>query len=326
MKISKELKAGLVVTAAIALFIFGFNFLKGRNIFTPQRVFYAIYDNVDGLLVSNPVQINGFKIGQVIDYKLLPDNSGKILVAFSVNDKNFKIPANTVAKIVSSDFLGAKAIELRLGDSEIYLDNKDTLRSAIQASLTEEVNRQVLPLKNKAESLISSIDSVMTVVQAILNEDARADLKKSFESINRAIINMEKTSFRIDALVADEKARISSIFRNIESISGNLAANNQTLTKVINNFEAISDSLAKSNLASTINTAGQSLIQASEILEKINKGEGSMGLLLNNKSLYQNLEKASLDLDKLLKDMRMNPARYLHFSIIDRKEKTKQEE
>lgn len=326
MKISKELKAGLVVTAAIALFIFGFNFLKGRNIFTPQRVFFAIYDNVDGLLVSNPVQINGFKIGQVIDYKLLPDNSGKILVAFSVNDKNFKIPANTVAKIVSSDFLGAKAIELRLGDSETYLDNEDTLRSAIQASLTEEVNRQVLPLKNKAESLISSIDSVMTVVQAILNEDARADLKKSFESINRAIINLEKTSFRLDALVADEKVRISSIFRNIESISGNLAANNQTLTKVINNFEAISDSLAKSNLASTINNAGQSLIQASEILEKINKGEGSMGLLLNNKNLYQNLEKASLDLDKLLKDMRMNPTRYLHFSIIDRKEKTKQEE
>jgi phospholipid/cholesterol/gamma-HCH transport system substrate-binding protein len=319
----KEVKAGLLVTAAIALFVFGFNFLKGRSIFKDHRVFYAIYDNIDGLTTSNPVFANGMSVGHVTKTKIMTDRDGKIIVAFTIANEDLKIPVNSIAKITSMDLLGSKSIDIVLSNEDRYHNNGDTLLSEVQISLTEEVNRQVAPLKNKAENLISSVDSVMTIVQAVLNKETISNLEKSFQSLNKTISTLEKTAYRIDTVIGEERVRITMIMRNIESITNNLRENNQQLTNVFSNLESITDSLARANVASVINNAGRSLAQVNAVMEKINRGEGSAGMLINDDKLYKNLEKSAAELDKLLKDMRINPERYLHFSIIGRRDKNK---
>lgn len=321
MKLSAEVKTGIIVTAAICLLIFGFNFLKGRNIFHSQSNYFAVYDRIDGLVEANPVQINGYTVGQVKNIQMMPDNSGRILVEFVVKEDDVKIPKHTIARVISSDLLGSKAIQLLLSNSVEYTQPGDTLISGIQMSLTDEVNKQVLPLKNKVETLMASIDSVLDVVQYIFNEKSSNDIKQSFESLSQSIIILKRTALRVDTLVGEQRGRLNKITEHVESITGNLRNNNEKLSKIITNFSAISDSMAKANVAQTINNANKSLQHTADIMDKISRGEGSMGMLVNNDSLYKNLAAASKDLDLLLEDMRLRPKRYVHFSIFGRKEK-----
>ncbi len=322
MKLSKEVKIGLLLLVAIGLFIFGFNYLKGRNIFNPQAKYYAVYDHIDGLVEANPVQVNGFSIGQVNKIDFEEGNTGRIILEFTINKEEFMIPQNSVAKIISSDLLGSKAVQIVIGDSKTLLSPGDTLLSDIESSLGEAVNKQVLPLKNKAEKLMLSIDSVLAVVQYIFNEKSREDIKQSLESVNMAIKTLKKTALRVDTLVSEQRFRLSRISSNVESITGNLKNNNEKLTKIITNFSSISDSLAKANIATTINNANTALAQAASITEKINKGEGTMGMLVNNDSLYKNLNSAARDLDLLLEDLRLHPGRYVSISVFGRKDKS----
>ncbi|HET6244511.1 MAG: MCE family protein [Bacteroidetes bacterium] len=321
----KEVKTGILVIVAIALFVFGFNFLKGRSIFKTQRTFYAIYNNIDGLTTSNPVFVNGMSVGHVTKIELLPGKTGDIMVTFTVDHQELQIPVKSTAKIASMDLLGSKSIEIILGHADEFYQSGDTLRSSVQVSLTEEVNRQVAPLKLKAESLISSVDSVMTIVQTVLNKETISNLASSFESLNKTMSSLEKTAYRLDTVVGEEKSRINSIMANMESITNNFRDNNAQLSRIITNMGSITDSLAKANIASTINNADLALAQAKNILDKINRGEGSMGMLINNNELYKNLEKSSAEMEKLIIDMRSNPHRYLHFSLIGGKNKANKE-
>lgn len=323
MKLTRETKTGIVVTVAILFLYFGFNFLKGKNIFYRHQTYYAVYDHIDGLEKSNPVQINGLKVGMVADAQLDPNNPNRIIVTISINNTDLMIPDNSIARIISSDLLGSKAIQIILGDSKNYLNNKDTILSDVQASLTEEVNKQVQPLKIKAEKLISSIDSLIIIVQSILDEKASQNISGSIAKFYQSISNLEKTSFRLDSLMASEKQRLSEIFKNVESITFNLKNNNEKLNSIFSNINNISDSIAKSNLTSAINNASKSLEDLAKILDNINQGKGSLGMLLYNDSLYVNLERSARDLDNLLIDLKENPNRYVHFSVFGKKEKKK---
>lgn len=311
------------MVVGLSLFIYGFNFLKGSNLFKNQKTIYAVYTNVDGLLESNNVQLSGLKVGLVKSINLMPDDKqGRILVTMSVED-NVNIPSDSRARIVSSDLLGTKSIRFELGTSSLLVKSGDTLVSEREDDLRAAVDKRIAPLQKKAEGLIASIDSVMIVVQEVLNKDARQNLSKSFESIKRAIATFEKTALRLDTLVYSQQYKLSSIFSKMESISSNLANNNDKITKVLTNFESISDSLAKSRIKTTINNANEALSDVSKILAKINRGEGSMGLLVNNDSLYKKLDKSANELDLLMLDLRTNPKRYVHFSLFGRKDKSK---
>ncbi len=311
MKITKEVKVGIVTIIAIGCFIYGFNFLKGKNLFSTQRKFYSVYRNIDGLVEANPLMINGFKVGIVGEIKLSNDTSGLVIVTLLL-DNDVNIPQNSIAKVVSSDILGSKAVQLILGKGTKYAESGDTLNSAQEDNLKQAVNKTIAPLQKKAEGLIASIDSVMIVVQQVFNENARQNLAKSFESIKNAITSIQTTSFRLDTLVVNEKSKISNILTKINQLATTLGNNSDKLSNVITNFSNISDSLAKSKLTSAINNADLALLQASDIMTKINKGQGTMGLLINNDSLYRKLDKSSDDLDKLLKDVRLNPNRYIN--------------
>ncbi|MBL0329736.1 MAG: MCE family protein [Bacteroidetes bacterium] len=322
MKLSKEVKVGIVTTLAIGCFIYGFNFLKGRDLFSSQRKFYAVYNNIDGLVEANPLMINGFKVGIVGKIVLANDTSTSVIVTLLL-DNDVKVPRNSVAKVVSSDILGSKAVQLILGKGITYAESGDTLVSAQEDDLKTAVNKTIAPLQEKAVGLISSIDSVMVVVQQVFNESARQNLAKSFESIKLAITSLETTSYRLDTMVQSEKSKISSILSKVNTLATTLANNSDKLGNVINNFSNISDSIAKSNLTSAINNADVALGQASQIMTKINSGQGTMGMLINNDSLYRKLDKSSEDLDKLLKDLRINPERYVRISVFGRKDRNK---
>ncbi|MFY9307540.1 MAG: MlaD family protein [Bacteroidia bacterium] len=325
MKLTKEVKVGIVAAIAIGFFIYGFNFLKGKDLFSHQRKFYAVYSNIDGLVEANPLMVNGYKVGLVGDIELVDDTSNRILITLLL-DKELNVPENSVARVVSSDFLGSKAVELILGNAKIYAQDGDTLQSDQEDNLKQSVNKAIAPLQKKAEGLIASLDSVMVVVQQVFNQNARQNLAKSFESIKLALTSLETTSYRLDTLVLSERMKISSILTKINVLATTLASNSDELSNVIKNFSSISDSIAKSNLTSAINNADAALTQASGIMTKINKGEGTMGMLINNDSLYRKLDKSAADLDKLLLDLRINPERYVHISVFGRKDKNKPKE
>ena len=322
MKLSKEVKIGLATVVAFACFIYGFNYLKGKNFFASQNKFYAIYSDVDGLVEANPLIINGYKVGIVSDITLSSNLSNGVVVTMLL-DNSIKIPKNSIARIVSSDIMGSKAIQLVLGNSPEFVVDGDTLLSEKEENLKQSVNKTIAPLQKKAESLISSIDSVMYVVQEILNKDARKNLSGSFESINRTFRTLEKTSVKLDDLVESERAKVSNIITKASHLATTLADNSQDISNILKNFSAISDSLKRSKIVSVINNANITLAQTSEIAQKINRGEGTLGLLVNNDSLYRKLDKSAEDLDKLLVDLQLNPKRYVHFSAFGRKEKNK---
>lgn len=328
VKIRREIKVGILVVVSLSFFYWGFSFLKGRNYLSSSRTFYAVYSQVNGLDEANPVVINGLKVGEVRSISFM-DDKGRMIVKLSI-ENNIKISANSIARIYNPDILGSRAIEIILRDSinfkgeHIYAKSGDTLISDIRASISEEVSSQMLPIKKKAENLMASIDSVISVIQYVFNESTRENLRRSFESIKFTIQNLEHATYNIDTLVSTQRYRLSVIFANIESITTNFKNNNSKLTNVINNFSDISDSLSKVRIVNTISKANNVMKNISEITEKIDKGEGSLGLLINNDSLYNELNKSSKELNLLLEDLRLNPHRYVHVSVFGKNPKKDQ--
>jgi len=314
MKITKEVRIGIIVLTAIALSYWGLNYLKGQDIFTSQKAIYAVYSRVDGLLPSNVVQVNGYKIGFVKTINLLPDHSGRLVISMHIKS-DLKIPRNSKAEIFSTDFLGTKAVQLIFGDSKEDIQDGDTLPSSVQASLTDEVGAQVAPIKEKAENLLASLDSVAAVFREVFNQETKLNLKKSFESISAALNSIDNIATTVDTMLGKKNGRIKLLLENLESITGNIKNHNQQIGEVIDNFSGISDTLRKANLSQTILNLKNTLDKTSSIFDKVNKGEGTLGLLVNDDSLYVNLNNTARSLDALVKDLNANPKKYVHFSM-----------
>lgn len=316
MNASKITKIGILIVVAIAMMVWGVSYLKGKDIFKHENVFHVIYQDVNGLSVSNAVLINGFKVGQVVDIEYIPDTLDRFLVSFMVEEK-YRLRKGSVAEVFSQDLMGTRAVRIIQSRDTTFHKDGDTLYSAIEETLKEQVNMQIAPLKKKAESLISSLDSAIIVVRSIFNEKTQENLRKTFASIKVTIANLESATFKIDTLLATERYTIARIFSNVDSITGNLKNNNDKISTILTNFSSISDSLAKADIAATLGKADSALFQFNEIITSINNGEGTVGQLINNDTLYQNIENASYHLSRLMRDMHENPKRYLHFSLLD---------
>lgn len=306
---------------SIAAFVWGINFLKGSNLFSHKYYLYALYPRIENLIPASPLLINGYKVGQVNKITLVKtDTVMKVLVKFILTE-DVEIPKGSVARAVSSDLLGSKAVEIIFSRNKELVQSGDTLIAETETGFKESFSKQFAPLQAKAENLISNIDTVMAVVNLVLNKKTRDNIDQSFESVRRAIIALEQTAYKLDDLVGSEKAKISSIMSNMNQITTNLRANGQKIDNILANFSVISDSLAKANLKDAVNSADRSLRELDILLAKINSGQGTLGKLSKNDSLYNNINKSAEDLDKLLVDLRVNPGRYVHISLIGRKEK-----
>jgi len=313
LKITNETKIGILTVIGIALLILGFSYLKGNDVFSSSNKFYAIYRNVEGLTLSKPVLVNGFQIGHVSNMTLQTE-SGFTVVEFKIDPK-YPIPQNSIARLESTDLLGSKAIVFELGNSRDMAETQDTLRADIQGSLAQSLQ----PVQRKAEILMDKIDSSLSAVNKILNPEFQHNIDRSFLSIANSLQTLEGTTKKLDRLVAGQTGHINGILTNAEALTGNLKASTVRLNATTANFERLSNDLANSNIKQTLDNANKTMADLQQTVAKINSGKGSLGLLMNDDKMYNNLNAASENLNNLFIDLKAHPKRYVSFSVFGRK-------
>jgi phospholipid/cholesterol/gamma-HCH transport system substrate-binding protein len=314
MKISSEVKIGIIITIAIAVTIWGLNFLKGRNILKGVNTYYAIFEDVGGLEKNNKIFIKGYQVGQVSEIYFTEHGSRDLIVFLGI-EKVYDIPLNSEAVLYDADLLGTKAIMLSLSESDQNHKPGDTVLCRIQYGLTARLEQQLLPVKDKAESLIVTIDSLMSALNYVFD-------RNTSEMLQASIHNLESSTNGIKNMLSDQ-GKLTSMIGHMEAITLNLKNHNEQLSSAMSNIESITDSIARSELKSTISNTNKTLAETHLILEKINQGEGTLGMLVNNDSLYHNLTSLSQELDLLLKDLQENPKKYINVSVFGKSDKKK---
>lgn len=316
-KYSKEFIVGLIALLAILLLYWGVAFLKGSDIFSNSTKVYAVYAKVDGLNKSQPVIISGFQVGNISDLRFHPRNDGSVIVEMSITS-DYPIYTNTIARITSTDFLGGKAIELVPGNNMQLIKTGDTLIPEISLSLTEEVNTQVAPLKNKIEKLLASVDTILILTSEIFTEDFRNNIETSVGSLRNTFASLENATRSFESLISENEENLTRTIEDVSDVSHTLQQNKLNLDKIIKNFAAVSDSLIQSNPGEAFRSLTATLVSFNNLLERVEQGEGNLGLLLKDEGLYNNLELASERMNLLLLDVQLNPKRYINISVFGR--------
>ena len=304
MRLSKEIKAAFFVLSTILLFIFGFNYLKGSSILDKQKTIYAVYDEVDGLLVGANVMINGLSIGNVTELDFLP-NSTKILVTLKVKDK-LSFSSKSTASIYETGVLGGLAISIEpLFERESIVKTGDTLMSSVRPGLTELINRQIEPLSRQLQSTITSVDSIFTGASNVLNRQTQEEIKESINVLTSAINAINNSSLIIEETLTSKNTQINNTIDNIENISSNLSN--------------VSDELNSFGLSSLLTNLEVSVDGISSIVDKLNSDNSTLGKLINEDEVYNNLNSSIESLNILINDIKANPKKYVHFSVFGRK-------
>jgi phospholipid/cholesterol/gamma-HCH transport system substrate-binding protein len=243
-------------------------------------------------------------------------HTGRIIVTLLV-EKKYPIPLNSMVKLISADIMGGKAIRLELAPNKEFHQSGDTLSSSIETGLLDQMIYEMVPVKEKAERLMEDMERVMEVIVKVFNEENRDNINRSFESLKSSLENVNSITNSVDQLVSDENGKLNQIISNVHSISKNLKDNTEQIDMIMKNFAAISDTIAKANLSNTLAQADSAMSSFNQLMVKVNSGEGTVGMLLHNDTLYNNLEQAARNLELLLFDMKTNPKRYINFSLID---------
>ncbi len=318
-KLKREYSIALTAIIGVVLLVFGVNYLKGLDLLQKRNVYHVVYKDVSGVVDATPLFYNGYKVGQVVHTEMLSDGSGRICVSFQVNEERLVIPSDSRIQLFNADFF-SRAAQIVLGQSPVPAEKGDTLKGGSELGLMGTVNEQIDPLKRKAEGMIASVDSLLNSMQMILNTEAIGDINASFGSIRRTLGTLEQTSARLDAVMSHQADTIEATIRNLHTLSSSFARNSSTMDRIFANLDTASAALAKADLEKLLADLGATSAQLKETLAKINDGTGTMGKLVNNDSLYNNLTAASAELDLLLEDLRVNPNRYL--SIFGKKDRT----
>jgi len=310
-KISNEVKVGVTALLTIAVFVWLFSFLKGKDFLKSTAIYYTVYDKVGGLAESSPVEINGYKVGVVRSLDFIDPVSGRLLVKFSVK-KGFKLPKNTVAEIVPISLLGGMKVQFVYGKGPGTYSDGDTIPGRLAESLMDKIDTEILPVKEKITNLIVVLDSVIKSVDEVMNPE----FKKNFSG---TLAHLNSTTASLDKVLGSKEKELSATIDNINKFTKMLSDNSGKMNKTFSNLETISDTLAASDLSGSVANLKKSLEKASLLVDNLNKGKGSAGQFLTNDSLYTNLSGSLESLNLLLKDMKANPKRYVHFSLFGKK-------
>ena len=305
MKLSREIKTGIIVIGGILLFILGFSYLKSTPLFDDSKIFYAVYDNIGGLQTGTQVSINGFGVGKVnaIEFK---DNSGKLVVTFTVS-KDFEFSKNSKAELYDTGIIGGKGIQIiPMFDGAPMAQSGDTLITDTRPGLTELVQQKLTPLQLKVEGAVSNADTLLMNFNQVLDEPTKRSLRESIRGLTSVVESFQQSAGNLNEILNKNKSHIDSSMRNID--------------RMTSNFAKLSDSLATANLGETISNLEATMTNLNGILSKIEKGEGTMGKLMKDEDLYNNLAEASRELDLLLQDFRLNPKRYVNVSVFGKKQ------
>jgi len=307
LKLSKEIKTAILVISGILLFIFIFNYLKGENVFNSSKQISAIYENVEGLATSAAVTINGHAIGKVKSIKFKGDGSGLLRVTMLIND-DFPFSINSKAQLYEAGLIGGKAIGIIPAfDTSALVQSGDVLISSVKPGLTDLVNQRLSPLQEKIETMMVSADQLLKNLNDVFDVKTKGNIKLSIAELTTTIASFKSTSESLNGLVEDNKSAIGETISNFNQIS-------EDLTKV-------SKSLSDSDLDSIILDLKSTISSFDSMLMSIENGEGSIGKLMKDDRMYVNLQGATKQLEQLLEDMKLNPKRYVHFSLFGKKEK-----
>ena len=306
MKLTREIKTAILVIASILLFIWGYSFLKGRELFSTYTTFYAEYDSVEGLAKSAPITLNGLVIGKVTVIKINP-NTGKLMVEMQVKT-DFPISRSSKATIYEPSFIGGKqiAIEPNFQDKELAVDGQ-LLVTNIRVGLVESLGNQLSPLQVKLEKIMANTDVLLTSINNVLDKKTQEDLKVSLSELSQTMVQFRKASGTVNVMLDENKTQIKGIVTNFNKVSGD--------------FAQISDSIKKATLGKTVRDINATIAKVNGIMKGLESGKGSMGKLLNDDALYSNLDKSTKELELLLQDIRLYPTRYVNISLFGKKNK-----
>lgn len=306
MKLTREIKTAVLVIASILLFIWGYSFLKGSNILNNHKKLYVEYDNVEGLVSSAPVTISGKIIGKV--NSIILNKNGKLLVEMQINEENFPISKSSVAQIYEPGFIGGKQIAIipNYGDTKLAVTG-DKLLADVKQGLTTSLGNKLEPTQQKINSLVTNADKLMLNVNSILDNQTKANLKASISQLNQTLAEVNKATKQVNSMLASNDQKIEATLTNAEKASAS--------------FAKISSDLEKAKLSETVNNLEGTLNSVNKMLTDMQSGKGTMGKMMKDEALYNNLTKTSKELELLLQDVRLHPTRYVNVSFFGKKEK-----
>ena len=302
MKLSNEIKTAILVLSGILMFIVGFSYLKSNNIFSSDRTFFAIYDDVEGVSVGTPVTVSGFNVGSIQDISFY-QNTMDILVKFRVENK-VKFSKNSVAQIYETGLIGGKALAI-LPNNGPLAQSGDTLRSSVAPGLTELVNDKLSPLQEKIESTFVSADSLLKNINNVLDVNSQNQIKESFSQLSDLAINLKESAENLNSIINSNEIKINDIVSNVDNFSSNFSS----LSNSFSDVEVIIGNLTKTS--NNLNS----------IIDEISSGDGTFNQLIYDDSMIKSLNEASNNLNLLMEDLRLNPKRYVHFSLFGKKNK-----
>ncbi|MDP3313982.1 MlaD family protein [Lutibacter sp.] len=309
MKITREFKTGLVFVAVIALFIWGYNFLKGFNLFDgPLTTFYAEYSDVEGLNTASVVTINGVVVGKIIsiEFNKDPEKRGNLIVEFSV-ENDFEFSKKSIAKIYSTSIMGGKSLAIVPSfEGEMAIPG-DFLKGETESDIFTSVSEKLSPLQAKVENVIVNADSLLVGFNDVLDAKTRLNLKSTISQLNEVVTSFSKTAKSVEELMLKNEVKISNTLSNSDRIASN--------------FAKLSDSLASANIGMTIKNLEETINNLNGVLSSIESGKGTLGKLVKDEKMYNNLTNASKELEELLREMKLHPKRFVHFSLFGKKEK-----
>lgn len=306
MKITREIKTSILVIGSILLFIWGYSFLKGRDLLTNYRTFYVQYDNVEGLMASAPVTINGLVVGKVTSIEL-NNVTGKLQVELQIKS-DFPISKSSVVSIYEPGLIGGKQIMITPNLEDINpAESGSRLEGAIKPGLTSLVAERLTPLQEKVEKMVVTADALLTNINTILDAKTKENLKSTIANLDATLAEFKVATKTVNEMLADNKGKINTTMNNIDKASAN--------------FSKISDSLSKVNINKTVKTLEQTLASVDKIMTDVQAGKGTMGKLMKDETLYTNFTKTSKELELLLQDVRLYPTRYVNVSLFGKKNK-----
>jgi phospholipid/cholesterol/gamma-HCH transport system substrate-binding protein len=304
---------GLLALISGVILYLGFNFLKGSDFFSPNNNYYVVYDNIGGLTESNSVMLNGFAVGRVKKIELLQDQGNKLRVTLDIN-KDVILTDSTAAVLASSSVLGGKAISLKVGPGNRVLQDEDTLIASTEKNLSEMINEKITPITENVDTALVNLNVLIRKFQAMSG------------NIDATLVNLRATSSTLNSTLAQNQRAIKGIANNLNTLSASMNDPRTGVRPLLGKFNSFADTLSQMQLAQTVERTNRSIANLNQMLTQINQGQGSLGKLTKNDSLYNNLNQFAADLDALVVDLKANPKRYVSISVFGRKEKKPKEE
>ncbi len=306
-KHSTEIKVGIIITLTLIVFIWLFNYVKGINLLKPSHTYYVIYDDINGLKKSGAVFIKGYKVGLVDNIEFTKDIPAKLLVTIRL-EENLHLPEDSKAVLISADIMGTKAINILEGNSQNLLEYGDTLPGEVELSLMDQVNQEIIPLKEKTEHLVETLDSLATSIHGMMNEDFKNDLTGSISDLRASLGNIRRLSYSLDTMVTRRDGQVQTILTGVNT-------NLQKLDHVMDNLSQVSDSLSQTDITAVMDNLNKTLEGTALLMERINNGEGSLGKLTTNDSLYLAIQNLTMRLDTLVTKITENPKKYIRVKL-----------